>query len=118
MIDDNFLRLLGDRLRAGTSVHIGWGINDEGDERERTPLKKLRELAKQYDRFTLRRLGNTHAKILIWDDHLVVTSFNWLSFRGDRRRGFRQEEGMLISAKDIVETEYEKYRSQIMTARD
>ena len=93
VIDDNFLRLLRDRLRAGTSVHIGWGINDEGDERERTPLKKLRELAKQYDRFILRRLGNTHAKILIWDDHLVVTSFNWLSFRGDRS-GFRQEEGM------------------------
>lgn len=118
VVDDNFLGRLGDRLRAGAEVHIGWGISDEDDERERAPLKKLREVAKRYDKFILRRLGNTHAKILIWDDHLVVTSFNWLSFRGDRKRGFRQEEGVLITSSDVVEPEYQKYRSQIISARD
>ena len=118
VVDSTFLRQLGDRLNTGTDVHIGWGIGDGEDGRERAPLQRLRELSERYDRFVLRRLGNTHAKILIWDDHLVVTSFNWLSFRGDRDRGFRQEEGILITASDVVEPEYEKYRSQIMSVRE
>ena len=116
VIDDNFLRLLRDRLRVRAFISVGESTTKEMSGN--APHSRSFGARQPHDRFILRRLGNTHAKILIWDDHLVVTSFNWLSFRGDRRRGFRQEEGMLISAKDIVETEYEKYRSQIMTARD
>jgi len=43
-------------------------------------------------------LGDTHAKILISDTKFaVVTSFNWLSFKGDPHRTFRDERGTLVS---------------------
>ncbi len=118
VIDENFLARLGDRLNAGVNVHIGWGTSNELDDRKRDPIEKLKGLAKRHDKFTLRRLGNTPAKIMVFDDHLVVTSFNWLSSREDGKRGFRMEVGTLISANDVVEAEYRKYRSQIMSARD
>jgi len=116
VIDYQFLRSLRARLDSGVEVHVGWGISDGEDEKEQAPLKKLRELARGSSAFTLRRLGNTHAKVLIWDDNLVVTSFNWLSFRGDRKRGFRQEEGVLITAPQLVDPEYSKYHSLISSA--
>jgi hypothetical protein len=50
------------------------------------------------------RLGDTHEKILIADlQSAVVTSFNFLSFRGDPKRGFRRETGIFYAVKARVE---------------
>jgi hypothetical protein len=61
--------------------------------------KTLQKLASQYSKtFTLKRLGDTHAKILISDTKFAVTtSFYWLSFKGERDRTFRDERGTLVS---------------------
>lgn len=118
VVNDRFFRSLQNALRRGVTVHVGWGISNDDDDRERRPLKRLRELEHKHDNFTLAKLGNTHAKVLVWDSNLVVTSFNWLSFRGDKDRTFRQEEGMLISVPEIVDDEYRKYRAQIIAAAD
>ncbi len=81
-------------------------------------LARLTDLAAEYKKLTLTELGDTHAKILIWDSEMVVTSFNWLSFRGDTGRKYRQEEGTLIRHKDYVDAEYERHRARIeSTAR-
>lgn len=38
------------------------------------------------------KLGDTHAKVLISDSSwAIVTSFNWLSFKGSRKLEFRDE---------------------------
>lgn len=60
-------------------------------------LKKLKE-DKTYGKYlSLVLLGNTHEKVLICDEiFTVVTSFNWLSFKGDKNRGFRQETGTYV----------------------
>lgn len=117
VVDRVFLRSLRERLRAGVEVSIGWGISDETDELAAQPLRQLEELMTQERRFQIHRLGNTHAKVLIWDNKLVVTSFNWLSFKGDPSRRFRQEEGILVNMPDVVESEYVKYRDQIRAGR-
>ena len=70
-------------------------------------------LGKGCSQFQFSRLANTHAKILIWDAEMVVTSFNWLSFRGDSGRKYRQEEGTLIRHRDYVDVEYERHRARI-----
>jgi phosphatidylserine/phosphatidylglycerophosphate/cardiolipin synthase-like enzyme len=50
------------------------------------------------------RLGDTHEKILIADTKFaVVTSFNFLSFRADPKRGFRRETGVYYEVKAKVE---------------
>ena len=49
------------------------------------------------------KLNNTHEKVLVSDDKfMVVTSFNWLSFRGDPNFGFRQETGIYTESKDCI----------------
>ncbi|MGE2834682.1 hypothetical protein [Mycobacterium sp. SMC-4] len=53
------------------------------------------------------RLKNTHAKILIYDGIWINTSFNWLSFRGDRT--FRMEEGTLVQIPSEVDKAFAQY---------
>jgi hypothetical protein len=53
------------------------------------------------------RLGNTHAKVLIKDsDFAAVTSFNWLSFKGDPNRTFRDEQGTLLQEQGLVDQKF------------
>lgn len=64
-------------------------------------LNKLKEdkLIEKY--LSLVKLGNTDDKVLVCDDKFtVITSFNWLSFKGDMKRGFRQETGTILKGKE------------------
>jgi phosphatidylserine/phosphatidylglycerophosphate/cardiolipin synthase-like enzyme len=48
--------------------------------------KDLKQLADRHKNFRFVYVGNTHRKTLVSDDSFaVVTSFNWLSFKGDPR---------------------------------
>jgi hypothetical protein len=55
------------------------------------------------------RLPNTHAKILIYDDVYITSSFNWLSFKGDPSRTYRMEEGTLIEGAAQADRVHERY---------
>jgi hypothetical protein len=50
----------------------------------------------EYPNFVVGDVERTHSKVLLWDNSQIITSFNWLSFRGDRHRTYRQELGMLV----------------------
>lgn len=64
-------------------------------------LNKLKEDKSIGKYLSLIKLGNTHEKVLVCDDKFtVITSFNWLSFKGDPKRGFRQETGSLLEGKE------------------
>jgi len=87
-------------LKRRVKVFIGYGLGEDEDQktRDKEKEKAIEKLHQQYDNFCLERLGNTHAKILIFDTQFaVVTSFNWLSFKGDPHRTFRDERGTLVS---------------------
>lgn len=97
-----FLQQFENLLKRGVKAYIGYGY--EKEEKNQYPRdieaeKSLRKLAEKYpDSFLLKRLGDTHAKILISDAKFAVTtSFNWLSFKGERDRTFRDERGTLVS---------------------
>jgi hypothetical protein len=36
-------------------------------------------------------------------EYFVITSFNWLSFRGDANRTFREEWGTLVGVPELVQ---------------
>nr|UUL70758.1 hypothetical protein [Vitiosangium cumulatum] len=112
VLDERFLRHLEDRLQAGVRVtlvyrrlsqHAGVGGAD--------PETALAALESRFsDR--LRRFGNqpTHAKVLVFDDMAVVTSFNFLSFEGfyeehrpGLRRRQRSEIGLMLSGADAAD---------------
>jgi hypothetical protein len=112
-------------LRRGVEVFIGYGIADDTSrERERPPdprvMDKLRRLEtnrRLRGRLVVRRL-QTHEKIFLKDDDTyIVGSFNWLSFRGDRRRGLRRESSELISDRTVVRARWEEFLVDFRDAR-
>jgi PLD-like domain len=113
VVDHEFAKRLEAALDRGVTVHIGWGISRDdrdGPDASQRALERLETLAKKYPGLVLRRLGDTHAKVLLCDRRFVIVgSFNWLSFRGDPKRTFRDEQGTLVSMPDYVDSEYDKF---------
>lgn len=85
VVDTGFLGLLRGCLERGVEVTIVHGEREDAAPRgnratARTGLETL-----QRDFPTLLRLPrspNNHAKVLVWDDEVIVGSFNYLSFEG------------------------------------
>lgn len=74
----------------------------------------MENLARRYsEHFTFTRIRNTHAKVLIFDDTWISTSFNLLSFRGDPSRTYRMEEGTLVRDLAIADAQYERLIQRI-----
>ena len=67
-------------------------------------LKTLRNLDQRNKTLKLKRWGDTYAKVLIKDgEFAAITSFNWLSFNGDPKKKFRDEQGVLLHAPELIE---------------
>lgn len=91
-------------LQRKTRVIIGYGISDKEDN-DTWILSILNNIQKKpYGKnLQLIRLSNTHEKVLIKDNEfMVITSFNWLSFKGDPNKGFRQETGYYTESKEAI----------------
>ena len=91
-------------LQRGTRVIIGYGISEKEDS-DRWILQRLTDILKKMygDKLLLVKLSNTHEKVLIKDnEYMVITSFNWLSFKGDPNKGFRQETGYYTESKEAI----------------
>lgn len=107
VVNRDFQQRLRRAATKGISIHIGFGISDSnarGDGNHANAIERIAELDREFANVCFRRLANTHAKVLIWDDSLVVTSFNWLSFAGRRDRPNRGEYGIVIY-NDRTQTE-------------
>ncbi len=98
----DFIDKMYSAAKRGVEIHIGYGIDYQGSDCDADALEKLEKLAKQFKNVHLACLGSTHAKILIWDNNQITTSFNWLSFRGDQDRTYRQEVGFLLRNQQAV----------------
>ena len=106
-------------MRNGVSVFIGYGLADEDGARQNdkakqkdpiTPLaqRELETLRKRFDNLVIKFVVNTHRKMLVSDYRFaVVTSFNWLSFKGDPRSKARDEYGVILSDPKMLEEIFE-----------
>lgn len=115
VVNEEFIGYLAECLTRGVEIYIGFGIGakEEWKEIDSDCKYALERLSSQYSNFNFRRLGDTHAKVLLKDcDYLVLTSFNWLSFRGDPKRPFREELGNVIAIPDKVEEFFTNYSSR------
>ncbi len=103
-LNDEVIRLIEGALQRKTKIIIGYGISKKEDS-DKWILNQLEGIQKKsYGKnLQLIRLSNTHEKVLIKDDdYMVITSFNWLSFKGDPQKSFRQETGYYITSKDAI----------------
>ena len=115
VIDWPFIASLEALLKSGVEVYIGYGIERADGNGKRNAAKDkpditaraevdLRELANRYKHFHFVHVGNTHRKSLVCDDQFaVVTSFNWLSYKGDSQGSPRDERGIVFRKKHHVE---------------
>ncbi|MGY6215723.1 hypothetical protein ACW73L_11245 [Methylolobus aquaticus] len=121
VVNWEFVASLEVLLQNGVDVYIGYGLDDgdgagarNNDAAKKLPItpaaeKDLNRLATKYANFRFVYVGNTHRKSLVSDDSFaVVTSFNWLSFKGNPSDKPRDESGVVIRKKSYVEKEFEK----------
>jgi len=108
------IRALVDR---GVEVFVGYGIGEEnnnnrlGRDRGEQAIKYLTQLAQKKKNLHFKEFGDTHAKILLVDDrYAVIGSFNWLSFEGDPRKGFREELSYYVNVKPEIEKLFQRYQ--------
>lgn len=109
VVNSQFMADLERRLKGGVDVQIGYGIGPDDEGSDGAAVAKLGDLARKYANLRFVRLPNTHAKILIYDDVYITSSFNWLSFKGDPNRTYRMEEGTLIEGAAQTDRVHERY---------
>ena len=118
VVDTSFLAELERRLRSGVHVLIGHGYGRDDSGSDEQALRRLKNLEARFpDRFSIVRLPNTHAKILIYDDTYITTSFNWLSFRGDKDRTYRMEEGTMVRGAEYADKVFDRYSDELKLSR-
>ena len=103
-LNNEILGCIERALQRKTRVIIGYGISEKEDS-DRWILQKLTDIRKKKygNKLSLIKLSNTHEKVLIKDnEYMVITSFNWLSFKGDPNKGFRQETGYYTESKEAI----------------
>ncbi|MBN8903035.1 MAG: hypothetical protein J0H57_18560, partial [Rhodospirillales bacterium] len=113
VVDQHFVRRLRAALERGVKVRIGYGLHSHRQARPKPndAEKALSEISTRNSALEFVWLGNTHAKILLKDSEwFVVSSFNWLSFRGDPGRTFREEWGMFVGVSSVVD----KYHDELL----
>jgi len=107
------IKVLVDR---GMEVFIGYGIGEDNNQRPgrdkgEQAIKYLEDLARRKSNLHFKEFGDTHAKILLVDDkYAVIGSFNWLSFEGDPRKGFREEMSYYVNVKAEIEKLFQHYK--------
>lgn len=103
-LNNEILNRIERALQRKTRVIIGYGISEKEDS-DKKILQRLADIQqKKYGKnLYLVKLNNTHEKVLIKDnEYMVITSFNWLSFKGDLNKGFRQETGYYTQSREAI----------------
>ena len=104
VVDNNFIDSLEILLKKNVNVYIGYGFPDDRKSITANLQKRFNHFKTMYKHFIFNDLGDTHAKILIKDDeYFIITSFNWLSFKGDPKRTYREEWGTKVTDKKTIE---------------
>lgn len=96
-------------------ITIGYGIDDEEQERrgqgtrkakeQEEAISRLHKVSQEFrGRLRLVKIGNTHQKIVVVDDrYAIVTSFNFLSFKPRPGKAVRQETGYRMTVEAQVQ---------------
>ena len=111
VVDNAFLRTLEERLISGVLVAIVYRrLSLHIDVAGAEPMAQLAELQSRFSGRLQCIEARNHAKILVFDDVAVVSSFNFLSFEGyyeerrpSVRRKQRSEVGIMLSGRGTAD---------------
>jgi predicted RNA-binding protein with RPS1 domain len=108
--DARWIRAL-EKLARTVDVTIVWGPGHE-DGTDREALDALHAAARRANRLGVVRAATTPARVLVSDSFYITTSFNWLSFRGEPSRTYRQDDGELVKDQALTDRAYDAYLTQ------
>ena len=75
--------------------------------------------SKRLEKSRVRTFPRKSPKVLISDRQFIVTtSFNWLSFRGDPNRTFRDEQGMFVGVRDVIDKRFDHLAPRFAVSGD
>jgi|GEM_PF-4519864 len=112
VVDEAFLRLLRGALQRGVRVDVAVRSTDFPDSG--TALHSLRELQRRERGLRLTTVEQGQPLSLRKDlDWVVVTTFDWLAFRGNPGRVLRETRGTQIAVPAVVATLAGKIGSEI-----
>ncbi|WP_287279192.1 MULTISPECIES: phospholipase D-like domain-containing protein [unclassified Okeania] len=104
VVDEEFLSNLEATLRRKVKVYIIYGIKGSNSQNDDKSIKQLENLKANHKNILFDKTENSHRKQIICDDKFViVTSFNFLSFRADPNLTYRDELGVIIRDKQTIE---------------
>ena len=110
VVNKQFVENIAKALRRGVDFTIAFGY-EGGMGNDEWAVEQLRGLVGQG--LKLLKHENTHAKILLVDNCAVMTSFNWLSFKGDPARTYRMEEGMQCRSKELSDQMFDALQDKL-----
>jgi hypothetical protein len=105
VIDARFKSHLEKALKRQVHVTIIYGYGKPGKrDIDQQTEKYFHNLKKRYkEHLLIKETKGNHAKVIICDEKfMVVTSFNWLSFKGDKSRPLRTEYGTILKNKEEI----------------
>jgi hypothetical protein len=108
VVNDFIIRQLVDRLQAGVQITIisGLGVDRGESVEDRAAVEKLEALGQRYSNFLFYRRNAVAKSLIVDSEYAVITTFPWLSFKGDPGQAFREEQGLCITDSSAVEAYY------------
>ncbi len=114
VMNEDFLAEMRRALHRGVRIRLGYGISRDADAGvEDSALERLRRLAGDYPKLRLSHLRALKLNALVLDDRLAaITNFPLLAHRGDATRALGDERGWLLSARELVADERERWERE------
>ena len=112
IFENDFINLLKDALKRGSTIKIVYGIGDGSDYRGQKSInnaEKLKKILNNYhENFKITK-GNTHNKLILCDNKFFVQgSFNFLSFKGTYDGTDVRDEGAIYSENESIIKDFRK----------
>ncbi len=118
VVNKNFAKKLRSAANRGVEIFIGYGMKQNSNYpkgHDEGCVRVLKNLSEGNANITVVDLKSSHAKVLIWDHNCITTSFNFLSFKGDKNRTYRLEVGTLVQGDtDFTNQLWQQMHSYIM----
>jgi|JI9StandDraft_1071089.scaffolds.fasta_scaffold11721_3 hypothetical protein len=96
VVSGEIISLMEQALKKKVKIYIAYGMAEKNEnDIDKSIRFKFDRFLKDYKNFfSLKATTNMHSKVLVCDNKFAVaTSFNWLSFKGDKNRPIRDETG-------------------------
>ena len=114
-ITEEVVREMRKALSRGVKIFVGYGYDERDDTATQEAISYMNSLLKLG--LKLRKMSSTHEKILICDTRFVViTSYNWLSFRQWKGHAIRREIGLICKLKGAVQTYIDELLPRFQTS--